>query len=63
MAEALDSADGLPRGSAVVVSPSGADVAGPVSAVALNDHVVVVGFAAATGGPSFSAYAVPLKAL
>ncbi len=60
MAQAVDARDSAPRGAPVVVSPGGSDVAGPLSAVALDEHHVVVGFAASTADGSFAAFVVPL---
>jgi hypothetical protein len=62
MAQAFNTDDGTPRGPAVAISPSDADVTGPLGAATSDGHHVVATFAASTHR-SFAAYAVPLEAL
>lgn len=62
MAQAFNSSDHSPRGAPAAVSPLGADVAGPLNAIKVDDHRVLVAFAASTANGGFAAYAVPVAA-
>jgi hypothetical protein len=62
MAQAFNANDGSPRGAPVAISPSDADVSGPLSVATSDGHSVVATFAASTGD-AFAAYAVSIEAL
>jgi hypothetical protein len=59
MARMFNSSDGSPRGGAVVISPSSADVIGPPRAITSDGNRVVATFAAVSGS-SFQLMAVPI---
>jgi hypothetical protein len=60
MAQVFNSSDGSPRGGAVAISPSDADVIGTPRAITSDGHRVVAMFAATTGS-TFALMAVPIE--